>query len=232
MAQATVQPLHHGPVRPFLGREHRRRAVFAAEGVVDVAEHRKGAVPEPPVHPGQIHAGDVLQRAAGGDKGLAPSGVKPGTTGRRAAAAAVVGGAAPQSHQKVPGALVQSVQKQLPYAKGGGFFGVVVRSRQRQPRAGGHLHHRRSSRQQTVKSGMGQAQGPCGRRLHPLPAQGGKKGLHSALAAVGHREGKHPDAGRAAQNGLLHHPTHLPGGQGPLEGIGDQNNGIHRGDLL
>ena len=53
----------------------------------------------------------------------------------------------------------------------------------------GHFHHRRTVRQQAVKTHDLLAAGPCAGHLRPCAAHGGQKGVHRALAAVRHRNG-------------------------------------------
>lgn len=170
---------------------------------------------------------DIPQCAAGGDKGPAPAVVKFHAQGSGGSAAAVVGGAAAQAQQQTPGPVAGGVQQQLAHAVGGGVRRVQVRSGQRQSRGGRQLHNGGAVRQQAVKPRRRAAIGARAGAFDPLAAAGRQKRLHRTLAAVGQGDGEHLCPGVRPPDGLPGHGAEVPGGQGALEGIGDENVFVH-----
>ena len=189
MAQPRVHAGHHGRVRPLLGSEHRRRTSGTAQGVVDVAHHRDLRARQRLPQALRADMGDLGQRPAGRHErpSLHVQKFRAQRGGR--AAAAVVGGAAAQSQHQPLCSAGQRVGHQLAHAVGSGLFRIAARARQRQARRCGHFHHRRTVRQQAVKTHDLLAAGPCAGHLRPRAAHGGQKGVHRALAAVRHRNG-------------------------------------------
>ena len=227
MAQTGIQPLDHLPVGTLLGAEHGGRAVLAAQGVLDIAQHGKGALLQTGVGVSHVDFFNFMEVSARGDEGRAVALVKPHAAGRGTAAAAVIGGAAPQTDIKLPRTLVQRVANQLTHAIGGGALGVFLGSNQRQTGTGRHLDDGSAVGQQAVNGGHGRKMRAADGTFHPLAAQRGQKGIHGAFAAVSHGDGHHLCPGAMAQNGPRHGGAHLCGGKGSLEGIGDEKDGFH-----
>ena len=118
-------------------------------------------------------------------------------------------------------------QQQLAHAVGGGLRRMQVRSGQRQSCGGCQLHNGGAVRQQAVKPRRRAAIGARAGAFDPLAAAGRQKRLHRTLAAVGQGDGEHLCPGIRPPDGLPGHGAEVPGGQGALEGIGDENVFVH-----
>ena len=229
MAQTVIQTAHHGGVGTLLGAEHGAGSGGAAEGIVDVAHGGEGDAAHRLIHGGGVDAGNILQGGAHGDEGFSRGVQKADTHGGGRAAAAVIGGAAAQGQHDLPGTVTSGVDDQLAYAVGGGPLRIAVLAHHGKACRRGHLHHGGAVRQKAVAGGDGLTIGAGTVHRDPLAAHGGEKGIHGALAAVGHRDGADRRVRLLGEDGVGDDPADVQGGHGALEGIGNENVFAHGG---
>ena len=224
MPQAAVQQADGLRIGALLRGEHGGGSALAAEGVVNVAHGHHLCLPQLRQDVFHTDMGNAPQRPAHRNEGVTRFIQKLHAQRRRSAAAAVVGGAAAQTQHDPLGAVLQRVGYELPHAVGGGVRHTPVFAYQRQTGGSGHLHHGcHAVGKQTVAGGYAPSVGILAGGADPLPAYGGEKRVHGALAAVRH--------GKGAHGGLRLQPADFPGnngadlrrGQRAFEGIRYQN---------
>ena len=227
MAQGGVHLFDLPGLHALLGAVYRHGAPLSAEGIGYVAGNPKAAVPQRGPDPLRLYAGNFSQTGKNrGQQGACLVKERPAQGGEHADAALRGGGAA-DSDEKVSASGLDRIQDHLADAHGAGPPGVQLVPGD-QGDAGGlrHLHHGGLPVGEDAVPGPGGfAEGAFHLHAAEAAAQTGDQGLHGALAAVG--QGLYDDLRlHGAQNAPPGGLPGLHGAQASLEGV-DCDDDLH-----